>query len=121
MVNGTLDELLNEYANIEYPKELHNVAENLSSIRSMLNRCINIFADKNDKEFQSYFARNVVDMACELFIGYRMLKLSTKDERKRIVTRFFVEKTFANALKLSDPIIKGNTTAITNREEICLI
>jgi len=121
VVNGTLDELLNEYANIEYPKELHNVAENLSSIRSMLNRCINIFADKNDKEFQSYFARNVVDMACELFIGYRMLKLSTKDERKRIVTRFFVEKTFANALKLSDPIIKGNTTAITNREEICLI
>jgi len=121
VVNGTLDELLNEYANVEYPRELHNVAETLSSIRSMLNRCINIFAEKNDKEFQSYFARNVVDMACELFIGYRMLKLSTKDDRKKIVTRFFVEKAFANALKLSEPIIKGNTTAITNREEICHI
>lgn len=121
VVNGTLDELLNDYANLDYPREFHNVAESLSSIRGMLNRCINIFAEKNDKEFQSYFARNVVDIACELFIGYRMLKLSTKDDRKKIVVRFFVEKAFANALKLSEPIIKGNTTAITNREEICHI
>jgi hypothetical protein len=43
------------------------------------------------------------------------------NERKRIVTRFFVEKAFANALKLTEPVIKGHTTAITSREEICLI
>jgi len=121
IVNGTLDELLREYENLNYPKELHAIMESLSSMRGMVNRCVNIFAEKNDKEFQSYFARNVVDMACELFIGYRMLKLSIHDDRKRIVTRFFVEKAFANALKLTEPVIKGSTTAINNREEICLI
>ena len=118
IVNGTLDELLNEYENLDYPRELHSIRENLSSMRGMLNRCINIFAEKNDKEFQSYFARNVVDMACELFIGYRMLKLSIHNERKRVVTRFFVEKAFANALKLAEPVIKSNTTAIINRNVI---
>ncbi len=121
IVNGTFDELLHEYENLNYPKELHGIMESLNSIRGMLNRCVNIFAEKNDKEFQSYFARNVVDMACELFIGYRLLKHSIHNERKRIVTRLFVEKAFANALKLSDPVIKGHTTAINNREEICLI
>ncbi|MFH1222780.1 MAG: acyl-CoA dehydrogenase family protein [Pseudomonadota bacterium] len=118
VVNGTLDSLLAEYDKIEYPKELHTVKESLNSIRSMVNRCVNIFAEKNDKEFQSYFARNVVDMACELFIGYRLLKFSIKDERKRFITRLFVEKAFANALRLTEPILKNDITAITNRDVI---
>ena len=57
-------------------------------------------------------------MSCELFIGYRMLKLSASNERKRVVTRFFVEKAFTNALKLSEPILKRHTTAITSRNII---
>ena len=87
-------------------------------MRATLNRCLNEIAERNDKEFQSYFARNVVDMACELFAGYRMLKLSVNNERKRVLTRFFVERAFANSLKLAEPIIKMNTTAITNRNVI---
>jgi len=118
IINGTLDELLKEYESINYPRELHGVVESLNSIKSMLHRCINIFAEKNDKEFQNYFARNVVDMACELFIGYRMLKLSVHNERKREVVKLFVEKAVANALKLSEPVIKNSITAITNRDVI---
>ncbi len=118
IVNGTLAELLDEYDNYEYPRELHSIKETLNSIRGLLNRCLNEFSERNDKEFVSYFARNVVDMSCELFIGYRMLKLSVDNERKRVVTRFFVEKSFANALKLSEPILKRHTTAITSRNII---
>ena len=118
ILNGAFDEVLKEYESTTYPRELHSIVESLNSIKSMLHRCINIFAEKNDKEFQNYFARNVVDMACELFIGYRMLKLSMHNERKRDVTKLFVEKAVANALKLSEPVIKNSITAITNKEII---
>jgi len=118
IVNGTLSEVLDEYDNYEYPRELHGIKETLNSIRGILNRCLSEFSDRNDKEFVSYFARNVVDMSCELFIGYRLLKLSVDNERKRVVTRFFVDKAFANALKLSEPILKRHATAITSRNII---
>ncbi len=119
IVNGTLAELLAaDYENIDYPRELHSIQENLNSIKSVLNRCLNEFSERNDKEFVSYFSRNVVDMACELFIGYRMLKLSIHNERKRVITRLFVEKALSNALKLAEPVLKRHTTAITNRDLI---
>ncbi len=118
IVNGTLDELLKEYEEYDYPRELHSIKENLNSIKGLLNRCLNEFSERNDKEFLNYFARNVVDMSCELFIGYRMLKLSVNEERKRVVTRFFVEKAMANAIKLAEPVLKRHTTAITNRNVI---
>jgi hypothetical protein len=109
---------LKEYEEYDYPRELHSIKENLNSIKGLLNRCLNEFSERNDKEFLNYFARNVVDMSCELFIGYRMLKLSVNEERKRVVTRFFVEKAMANAIKLAEPVLKRHTTAITNRNVI---
>ncbi|MBN1115033.1 MAG: acyl-CoA dehydrogenase family protein [Oligoflexia bacterium] len=115
IINGVLEDLLKEYDKKDYPVDLHELRESLTSIRSMLNKCISIFAEKKDAEFQNYYARNVVDMACDLFIGYRMLDFAVIDDRKKVVAKLFIEKAFDNALKLVEPVIKNRTTAIENR------
>jgi 3-(methylthio)propanoyl-CoA dehydrogenase len=119
ILNGTYEELLKEnYDKIEIPTELHHLKENLTSIRSMLNKCIATIAEVNDKEFMNYYARNVVDMAADLFIGYRMLGFGVHNEHKREVAKLFIERAFANAQKLSDPVIRRSTTAMDCRDVI---
>jgi alkylation response protein AidB-like acyl-CoA dehydrogenase len=119
ILNGTYEELLKEnYDKVEIPIELHHLKENLTSIRSMLNKCIVTIAEVNDKEFMNYYARNVVDMAADLFIGYRMLGFGIHNEHKREVAKLFIERAFANAQKLSDPVIRRYTTAMDCRDVI---
>ena len=110
--------LKGNYDKIEFPTELHHLKESLTSIRSMLNKCIITIAEVNDKEFLNYYARNVVDMAADLFIGYRMLGFSVHNEHKREVAKLFIERAFANAQKLSDPVIRRHTTAMDARDVI---
>ncbi|MCX6112797.1 MAG: acyl-CoA dehydrogenase family protein [Proteobacteria bacterium] len=119
ILNGTYEELLKEdYDNIKFPTELHNLRETLTSIRSMLNKCINVIAEVNDKDFMSYYSRNIVDMATDLLIGYRLLQFGIHNEHKREIAKLFIEKAFANTLKLSEPVMKRNKTAMENRDII---
>ena len=119
ILNGTYEELLKEdYDNIKFPTELHGYRETLTSIRSMLNKCIGVIAEVNDKEFMSYYSRNIVDMASDLLIGYRLLQFGIHNEHKREVAKLFIEKAFANSLKLSEPVMKKNKTAMENRDII---
>ncbi|MEI6079743.1 MAG: acyl-CoA dehydrogenase family protein [bacterium] len=119
VLNGTYEELLKElFDKVEFPTELHNTKETLTSIRSMLNKCVATVAEVNDKEFMSYYARNIVDMAADLFIGYRLLEFGAHNEHKREVAKLFIEKAFANSLKLSEPLMRRQTTAMNNRDVI---
>lgn len=119
ILNGTYEDLLKEdYDIISFPTELHNLRETLTSMRSILNKCINVVSEANDKEFMNYYARNIVDMTTELLIGYRLLQFGIHNEHKREVAKLFIEKAFANTLKLSEPLMKKNKTAINSRDII---
>lgn len=110
IINGTLDELLNEYDQKIKENEL------LSKIRENLTKCINKYKELQ-KDLQSYIARDITDLACELFISYRLIILA-KDDRTRIIARAFKENTYLNSIKTTTKILNLNTTMVDNRDII---
>jgi alkylation response protein AidB-like acyl-CoA dehydrogenase len=119
VINGTFEELIkNDYDKINFPTELHNLKEMLASMRTMLHKSIEVITKEDNKAFQNYYARNVVDMASDLLIGYRLLQFGMDNEHKREVAKLFIERAHANSFKLYEPIHRRQKTAIEYRDVI---
>jgi 3-(methylthio)propanoyl-CoA dehydrogenase len=118
VTNGTIWEILKRYEEETYPNELKELKEKILKIKSILENCINIYQESKDKNFQSFYARNIVEMANELTISFKMLYQSVKKEEKRVVARLFIERAYDNALKLSSPLMEKKRVSIDNRDMI---
>jgi len=118
VVSGVFDNLISSYENIKYPSEFNFLIEKVKSIKSMLSKALNIVKDKKDKDFQSFYASNIVETAIDIFISYRFLELAKIDNRKKLMSKLFIENAYSESLKRLDPIISNYTTAIENKEAI---
>ena len=92
--------------------EKTNITDNFVELSKRYDK---LMAEKKDIEFQELYARNIVDMANNIFAGYRLLELGLHCEHKKAVARIFIEKSEAQLAQLSLPILKQNLSTIQNR------
>lgn len=118
VTNGTIWEVLKRYEEETYPNELKELKEKILKIKSILENCITVYQESKDKDFQSFYARNIVEMANEITISFKMLYQSIKKEEKRAVVRLFIERAYDNALKLSSPLMEKKRVSIDSRDII---
>jgi len=118
VISGVFESLINIYENKKYPTEFNILIEKVKTIKAMLNKTLNIVKEKKDKDFQSFYASNIVETATDIFISYRFLELGIVDGRKKLMAKLFIENSYSETLKRLEPVLSNHTTAIENKDLI---
>jgi len=60
--------------------------------RALLNKTIDFLKEKDDHTYQSYYSKNIVDMATKLYTSYMFLKYSPFSDHKKKTMDIFFER-----------------------------
>lgn len=116
VISGVFNNVIGNFSKVNYPSSFYGDLEKLKSMHSMLNKTVNIVLEKKDKDFQSYYASNIVETAMDIFMSYRLLEFGIINERKRILAKHFIENASVETLKRLEPIIENHTTVLENKD-----
>jgi 3-(methylthio)propanoyl-CoA dehydrogenase len=107
-----------KYENNKYNSEFNNLIEKTKTIQSMFNKALKTLKEKKDKEILNFYASNIVETAIDIFISYRFLEIAAKDNRKKLITKLYVENAYCDSLKKLEPIFSNYNTAIENKDAV---
>lgn len=90
IVRGDMDELLREASNGDFGDgELNQLAQKGRQGLAMLGEVV-AFLQGKENDYREWVARNVVDMAIDVYVSFLLLRQATKSADKRPVARKFV-------------------------------
>jgi alkylation response protein AidB-like acyl-CoA dehydrogenase len=108
LLGHALDDLLNEYAALDYGPELAPLKSQVMEATVLLNRCADHLKEC-DTPVIDYYANNVVDMAVYVLNSWLMLRDARLSERKRAIAHVYIAehlpkvKSAAAAIQAADP------------------
>ena len=108
IVSGVLFARIDEYeANNDFSSiaELHYKAHEL---RKLLEMALNHIKNKNDKLFQEYHERRLVEMGTDVIISYLICIDALKAEHKQIIAQLFISKALSRNKGVVDYILTND-------------
>lgn len=91
IVRGDMDELLREVSAREFADpELNLLAQKARQGMAMLGEVV-AFLQSKDNDYREWVAKNVTDMAIDVFVSFLLLRQAEKLDAKRKVARKFVQ------------------------------
>lgn len=116
IVKGAAIDRLNDYEkefNFNGVEFLHKTVKDM---KATLEKTIDYVREKNDGAYQEYHARRLVEMTMYTTIAYLMLRDAAYSERKKDITKFFLEFALPE-LKMRHEIILNNTVSLMEKKE----
>ncbi|MDD5084897.1 MAG: acyl-CoA dehydrogenase family protein [Candidatus Omnitrophica bacterium] len=89
----------------------------LKETRRILAEAVN-FAKSKAGGYLDLYARDIVDIAIDIFIGYFFLKQATRSERKLSIAKRFISKMIVRSKMKRDLILSGEESSIQAFDEI---
>lgn len=119
IINGTALERIHEYEeefDFSGVSDLHKTVKDMSIL---LETAIAHIKQKADSEFQEYHSRRLVEMATNVIIGYLMLRDASFSDRKKEVTKFFLEYAYPE-VKMKCDIITNDIQSLLQNHDLIL-
>ena len=90
LLGHALDDLLDEWAALDYGAELATLKGQMEEATVLFNRCIDHLKEQDDRAVIDYHAIDLMDMAAYVVNGWLMLRHARLTERKREMARIYV-------------------------------
>jgi alkylation response protein AidB-like acyl-CoA dehydrogenase len=119
IITGTAIERIHEYEeefDFSQVSDLHNTVKDMAIL---LETAIAHVKKKGDSEFQDYHSRRLVEMTTNVIIGYLMLRDASFSERKKEVTKLFLEFAYPE-VKMKCDIITNDTRSLLTTHDLIL-
>lgn len=101
-----------------YPDGLQPLAEKLASGLEHLDRSVEYVKEKNDKEYTDFYARKLVDIAMETYIGYLLLDQAESCEHKKDIATMFINDLLPRVEMNAAYVSSGDTSMIDAHEAV---
>jgi hypothetical protein len=108
LLGHALDDLINEYASLDYGPELASLKHQVVEATALMNRCADHLKEC-DTPVIDYYANNMVDMAVVVLNAWLMLRDARLSDRKRAIAHVYITehlpkvKGAAAAIQAADP------------------
>jgi alkylation response protein AidB-like acyl-CoA dehydrogenase len=90
LLGHALDDLLHDWASLDYGAELAPLKSQMSEATALFNRCIDHMKEQEDRAMIDYYAVDLVDTATYVVNGWLMLRDARLTERKREMARVYI-------------------------------
>jgi len=107
VASGTAGKAFDEFAAMEWPEPLRDLVAVLKDGAAKLAEAL-VVVKEEGTDYMDLYGRRIVDVACDIYIGYLFLQQARHSERKQAVAQRFI----ANA----SPRIEANCKAIISRD-----
>jgi alkylation response protein AidB-like acyl-CoA dehydrogenase len=112
ILRGTMEKYFQEQSSFDYPGGYKVLEKKLQQGRKLLSQSVEYLNICKDNQVVELYARQVVDMATEILIGYLLLKQALKSSRKLKIARAYI-----NSL---GPKLKMRATFVKKADKSCL-
>ncbi len=89
VASGTANKAFDEFSAMDWPEELKDLNETLKSSAAQLADTLP-FVKQQGTEYMDLYGRKIVDVACDIYLGYLLLRQAKHSERKQAVARRFI-------------------------------
>lgn len=104
LLGHALDDLLDEWAALDYGAELAALKGQMEEATALFNRCTDHLKEQDDRAVIDYYAVDLMDIAAYVVNGWLMLRDARAAERKRDMARLYIAEIL--------PKIRGRVAAL---------
>lgn len=101
----------------DFPKPLGGLGKKLRAARADLAKCI-AYVKAAGSEYTDLYARDLVDTAIEILIGYHLLRQGKKSRRKAVVARHFIPRALTRIKMRVKNVTSGDLSTLKHFETI---
>ncbi len=123
-IGGVLTQILDtEYARLF--KMIENSAQkvhldDLKACHQRLNDAISFLKTKNNRDYTSFYARNLVEMATDLYITAQLLRYAPYSEHKKLIATKFLKDTILRSVYHFQAVTSENEIVIQNYQKMIM-
>ena len=115
---GVAFERLDEYEKIHDFSAILDIFKQAQVLRSMLQKVVTFIKEKNDKLYQDYHERRVVELGTDVLLSYLLCLDALKTDRKKMVAHIFIGKALARAHASMEVILSNDRSILEFHTEI---
>jgi len=93
LLSHTLDELLQEWAGLDYGPEIAALKDQVVEATALFNRCVDHLKEVQERALIDYYAADLADMAIYVINCWLMLRDARMADRKREMARVYIAET----------------------------
>ncbi len=97
---------------------LVGLSQRLQGMYETLKTCLAHVKEKDDASYTQLVARNLCDIACDVYMGYLALQDATLSDRKKLVAKKFVHDGDARTAMNAQVVMRDDATAIDTLGEV---
>lgn len=112
VISGVVFERLDEY---EHNYKLSETSANftlLKEMRAMLQKALDYVKEKNDRLYQQFHERRLVEIATDLIVSYLLSIDALHSERKKVIAHIFVSQASLRVIYNLGLVVNGDTSII---------
>ncbi len=117
LLGHALDDLLDEWAALDYGPELEPLKRQVAEATALVNRCADHLKECETPVID-YYASDVVDMAVCVINGWLMLQHARLDERKRAVAQVYIAEHLPHVRKAVAAVQAADPTPLQVRDMV---
>lgn len=118
VVQHVLDQRIGELAAVPVNAELAALRDKLMAKKPELDEAIQFVSDKKDAEYHDLVARNLVEMATNIFVGLLLIRDAAADEKRAAIAERYVLDAIRDFDRNKAYVVSGDDRLITNRRDI---
>ncbi len=115
IMKGVFENLIDGYEENNDFNSLEVFHKKAKKMVTSVNEAINFIKENNDKDFQSYHARRLVEMSTDTIIAYLFLKDAKYSKRKKEVLKYFLEYALPEVKMKSEIILNKTSSFLENK------
>ena len=115
---GNLQGQLEQWQQRQWPEQLQLLADKLADAQQALRRCVEYLHEKENREYADFYARRLVDVAMETYIGYLLLEQAETTEHKLTIATMFINDLIPRLKMNADYITSGDMSIISGHEAV---
>lgn len=114
VVSGAVERYLTERAADASIAPMKTLAKKLSQARRWLKEAVAYLNNKKDSSYTDLYARDLVDMAIGILIGYLFLTQAPHSSRKKLIAKRFITRLLPQVKMNYQLIASGDKTTLTH-------
>lgn len=112
VISGAIFERLDDYEKENDFSKIADIHSKAQELRKYLEQALTYLKEKNDKAYQEYHERRLVEMGNDIIISYLLCMDALKNDRKKVVAHLFITKALPRVQSCLHYILSGDITAI---------
>lgn len=112
VISGAVERYYSERAEDESTARMKGLSRKLLQARRWLQEAVAYLNNKKDNQYNDLYARNLIDMATGILIGYLLIKQAQHSSRKKIIAKRFINRLLPQVKMNYHHIVSGDKSTL---------